>query len=105
MRGICHESFDRTAEVQHATAAADVVSGRIVEVGEGDGWNSHVARGGRLHRFADYLGGGGNRNQIEFLAEGADQDRAPEAVDRLSGLAVMVEPVLEGLSRVALFGK
>src|SRR5437868_9615971 len=104
MRGICHESFDRTAEVQHATAAADVVSGRIVEVGEGDGWNSHVACRGRLHRFADYLRGGGNRNQIKFLAEGTDQDRTPEAVNRVFGLAVIVEPVLEGLSGVGLPG-
>ena len=43
--------------------------------------------------------------QVEFLAEGADQDGAPEAVDGVFGLAVLIEPVLEGLSGVGLSGE
>ena len=81
------------AEANFAAAGANVISGAVVEIGQGNAGNAHVAGGGRLHRFADDLRGVGNRNQVEILAEGADQDRLPETFDGVFGLAVVVAPV------------
>ena len=102
---IWNEGFDGAAEVQDSAAGPNVVAGCVVQVGERDGGNSHVAGRGGLHGFAHDLGGGGDGNQVEFFAESADQDGMPEAVDGLFRLAVLVEPVLEGLSGVALLGE
>ncbi len=99
------ETFDGLAEVEFAAARADVVAGGVVEIGERDGGHAHVAGGGRFHRFANDLRGGGDGDEIEFFAEGADQDGAPEAFDGMFGLTVLIEPLLERLSGVALRGE
>ena len=77
----------------------------MVEIGERNARYAHVTGGGRLHRFADNLGGVGNRDEVEILAEGADEDGFPEAVDGGLGLAVIVTPVEKGASRVRLWLK
>jgi hypothetical protein len=51
------------------------------------------------------LRGGRNGNQVEVFAERAHQDGTPKAVDGILGLTVLIEPVLEGLSGVALCGE
>jgi hypothetical protein len=51
------------------------------------------------------LRSGGDGNQIEFFAEGADEDWTPEAIHGLFSLFMPVEPVLEGLSGVGLVGE
>src|SRR5208282_4537479 len=104
-RCVGREAFYWLAEMQLAAAGADVVSRFVVEIGERDRGHSHVASGRRFHGFAHDLGGGGNGNQVEFLAESADQDGPPEAVYGGFGLTVLIEPVLEGLSSVALLGQ
>src|ERR1700685_3922905 len=91
--------------MQFAATRAEVVSGSVVEVGEWNSGDAHVAGGGRLHRLTDDLGGGGDGNQVEFFAEGADQDGAPESVYCVFCLTVLIEPVLEGLSGVGLSGQ
>ena len=88
--------------MEFAATGTDVVTSFVVEVGEGDGWDSHVAGGGRLHGFANDLRGGGNGNEIEFLAEGADEDGLPEALDGLFGLSVVIEPLLKTFASVTL---
>ena len=80
---------------QVAAALANVISGGIVEVGQRDHGNAHLARGRRLHGFANHLCSGRDRDAVEFLAEGADQNRLPEACDGRRRLAVSVEPLLE----------
>ena len=98
------KSFERIAKAHFAAAGADVVSGAVVEVGERDGGNAHVAGGGRFHGFADDLGGGGNGNQIEFFAERADQNRLPETFDGFSVCAVVAAPVAEKIVRCRVAG-
>src|ERR1700676_5110670 len=88
-----------------ASAGADVIAGAIVEISEGNAGNAHVTRGGRLHRFTNDLSGGGDRNQIEIFAEGADQDWLPEAFDGIVGLMVLVTPVQKRTSGVWLLGE
>ena len=41
---------------------------------------------------------------LEFLAQSADKDRPPEAFNRIPGLAMRIQPLLERLSRIALLG-
>src|SRR5579863_4948877 len=99
------ESFERTAEIQLAAAGADVVSGGVVKICERDGGNAHVARRGRLHGFADNLRGGRNRDAVQLLAEGADQDGLPETLDGAGCLVVLLQPVREGFSSVELLSE
>src|SRR4029077_14395400 len=61
------EIREGSTKVNLAAAGADVVAGAVVEVGKGDAGNAHVARGGRLHGFADDLSRIGNRNQVEVF--------------------------------------
>ena len=102
LRRVGGESFDWITEVQHAAVGADVVSSFVVEVGEGDGGHAHAAGARGLHRFTDHLSCRGNGNQIKVFAECADQDRFPETLDGVFRLAVLVQPVLKGPSRVTL---
>ena len=103
LRRIGGERFEGLAKVQDAAAGTNVVAGGVVKIGERDGGNAHVARGGGFHGFAYDLRGGGDGDEIEVFAEGADQDGPPEAFDRLLGLTMAIEPLLEGLSRVSLW--
>src|SRR3984957_20786711 len=98
------KTFQRRAELQLAAAGADVVSGSVVERGEGNGGNAHVAGRGRLHGFADDLRSGRNRDAVEVFAEGADEDRLPETFDGAGGLSALLQPFGERFSGVGLRG-
>src|ERR1700733_252368 len=99
------EIFDGTAEVEFAPADTDVVAGGVVEFGERNGGDAHVAGGGRLHRYADDLRSRGNGDAVEGFTEGADEDGLPELFDSTLRLAVLIKPLLEGAAVIFLFGE
>src|SRR5580698_5242319 len=65
---IDRERFDQATEMQFSSTLAHVFSGSVIEFGKWDGRNSHLSRGGRLHRFTNHLRRGRDGNSIQFLA-------------------------------------
>ena len=88
-----------------ATTGLNIISGSIVEIGQREHGDAHEASGRRLHGFAHDLGGVGDGDQIEIFAQGADQDRLPEKIDGIFGLAVPAAPVEKGFASVARSGE
>jgi len=56
LRCLGTKAFERDAEANLAAALANVIPGGVVEIGQGNAGNAHVARRGSLHRLAHHLG-------------------------------------------------
>src|SRR6266576_3595731 len=104
LRVVDAKSFHGTTEMQRAAMGSNVFSRGVIQVSERESGHAHVTSGGGLHGLAHDLGCCGDGDPVYVLAKSADQDGMPEALDSILGLTVRIEPLLERLPVVALYG-